>query len=202
MNELNVKEILTDGVTYGIKNFVSLLITVVLFALTIWIPYLNVGTIIAMSALPAKLAKGELLNPLYIFEAKYRRNMGEYFIMSGLMFGAYVLGTFLGIIPAIVMSYAWMFAGTLFAAEGLSPMEAIRCSNEKTYGHKLHIFFIFGLLAVVYLIAYFILGGIAGLISDSLAVFVNIVLMMLVEPILISCKAVIYRQLFLVEENA
>ena len=65
----------------------------VLWLLTIWIPYLNVGTTIAMNTIPIELSKGKVISPLFIFDGKYRKYMGEYFTLIGLMY--------LAIIPAL-----------------------------------------------------------------------------------------------------
>ena len=51
----------------------SIIAAVALWLITIWIPYLNIGTTIAITLLPTQLAKGEIINPLGIFDAKYRR---------------------------------------------------------------------------------------------------------------------------------
>ena len=80
MKKLDIVATLKEGIALGITNYLSVLFTVVLYVLTLWIPYLNVGTTIALSLLPAEMAKGKVVNPLYIFDGKYRRNMGEYFI--------------------------------------------------------------------------------------------------------------------------
>ena len=41
-----------EGIGLGIKNAVSMLGATVLWLLTIWIPYLNVGTTISMNTFP------------------------------------------------------------------------------------------------------------------------------------------------------
>ena len=43
MKKITVASVLKDGVTLGIKNFPSLLLVAVLYLVTIWIPYINVG---------------------------------------------------------------------------------------------------------------------------------------------------------------
>ena len=69
------------------KNIGWLLLTVLLYSATCWIPYINIGTTIAMMNLPSALARGQKFSPLYLFEAKYRKYMGEYLTM----FGNYIL---------------------------------------------------------------------------------------------------------------
>ena len=96
MKKLNIIATIKDGIAIGMINFLSLVLTAVLYVVTIWIPYLNVGTTIAMASLPAELAKGNVVNPLFIFDGKYRKNMGEFFILMALMGGAIGVGFFFG----------------------------------------------------------------------------------------------------------
>ncbi len=80
VKKLDFGETLKDSVAIGVKNAPSVIAAVALWLITIWIPYLNVGTTIAITLLPTQLAKGEIVNPLGIFDSKYRRYMGEFFI--------------------------------------------------------------------------------------------------------------------------
>lgn len=75
-------ETLRDSLCIGIKNAPSIMAAVVLYLVTIWIPYINIGTTIAITLLPTQLAKGEVINPASIFDSKYRRYMGEYLITT------------------------------------------------------------------------------------------------------------------------
>lgn len=85
---ITLQGVLSEGIAIGIKNLASLLVASVLWLVTIWIPYLNVGTTIAMSTIPIELSKGKVISPLFIFDAKYRRYMGEYFTLKGMMWMA------------------------------------------------------------------------------------------------------------------
>ena len=58
MKKLDICATLGEGCKIGLINFFSLLAVTILYVLTIWIPYLNVGTTIAIMSLPAELAKG------------------------------------------------------------------------------------------------------------------------------------------------
>ena len=126
MKKLNVMATIKDGFAIALVNYVSLILTVVLYVLTIWIPYLNVGTTIAMASLPAEMAKGAVVNPLFIFDGKYRKNMGEFFILMTLMYGAIGIGYLFGGIPAIVLSVAWSLATVLFIDKDMNALEALR----------------------------------------------------------------------------
>ena len=70
--KLNIIATIKDGVAIALVNYLSLVAAAALYVLTIWIPYLNVGTTIAMSSLPAEMAKGNVVNPLFIFKGEYR----------------------------------------------------------------------------------------------------------------------------------
>lgn len=95
--KLNMLATIQDGLRIALVNFLSLIAATILYILTIWIPYLNVGTTIAMSSLPAELSKGKVINPLFIFEGKYRRDMGEFFILIALM----TIGTPMLVLPSL-----------------------------------------------------------------------------------------------------
>ena len=73
--KLDFAATLRDALYIGVKNAPSIVAALVLFLITIWIPYLNIGTFIAVTLLPTQLAKGEVINPVGIFDSKYRRYM-------------------------------------------------------------------------------------------------------------------------------
>ena len=104
MKKLDFSETLKDSIAIGVKNAPSVVVAVALWLVTIWIPYINIGTTIAISLLPVELAKGSVINPLGIFDSKYRRYMGEYFITMGLMVFPILIGVLFMIVPAIVLS--------------------------------------------------------------------------------------------------
>ena len=82
---ISIGEVLTEGVTLGIANFVAIFGAIILWLITIWIPYLNVGTTIAIKTMPIALAdNAKPAGPTYIFDGKYRKYMGEYFTLIGL----------------------------------------------------------------------------------------------------------------------
>lgn len=85
MKKLDFAETLKDSIEIGVKNAPSIVVAVILWLVTIWIPYINIGTTIAIKLLPVELAKGNVINPLSIFDSKYRRYMGEFLITWGLM---------------------------------------------------------------------------------------------------------------------
>ena len=95
MEQLTISGIINNSITIGLKNLASIVGAVILWVLTIWIPYINVGTTIALLGMVVAISKGGIISPLEIFDKKYRRNMGEFFliiafmeigIMAGLLF--------------------------------------------------------------------------------------------------------------------
>ena len=199
MKKLNVIATIKDGIAIGMINFLSLLLTTILYIVTVWIPYLNVGTTIAFSSLAAELAKGKVINPLFIFDGKYRKNMGEFFILFALMSGGISAGFAFGIIPGIVIAFAWDLAIVLFVDKELSALEALRESNRLTYGNKWRMFgilFLFGLAVIVVIAIIAALFGIGDVrwleaIGDILIAAIAIC----VVPVACGIDSSIYKQL-------
>ena len=197
--KLEILPTIKEGVSLALLNYLSILCAVVLYVLTIWIPYLNVGTTIAMASLPAEMAKGNVINPLFIFDSKFRRNMGEFFILMSLMIGAISVGMMFGFIPGIVISYAWYIAVILFVDKDRNALEALRESNKLTYGNKARIFWIETVLAVAIGLA---CGIISGLFSighigwlEGIGVFLVLLLVIFFVPAMLGVQAVIYKRL-------
>lgn len=146
-----------DAFRIGGKNILSVIGAVFLWLLTCWIPYINVGTTIALALLPLKMSEGEVISPLYIFESKYRKWMGEYLLTVVMMVITFSLAA-LTVIPAIVLMYSW--SQTLFYLVGcrMNPTQAIHASNEATYGSKWIMFFVRLVFSLIY-------GVVMGLIA-------------------------------------
>ena len=104
MKKLDFAETLKDSIEIGVKNAPSIVVAVILWLVTIWIPYINIGTTIAIKLLPVELAKGNVINPLSIFDSKYRRYMGEFLITWGLMLIPIYIATLFLVVPGIVLS--------------------------------------------------------------------------------------------------
>ncbi len=201
--KLEVIPSITDAIAIGTKNVASLLLAVLLFVITAWIPYLNVGTCIAMSTLPGKLAKGEIINPMFIFDSVYRRKMGNFFLLEGFMTMMMIPAFFLGIIPAIVLSMMYSLALYIMLDCDVTPTEALRLSDKATYGFKWKIFAIELLFCIAFGIVYAIVLAIAKAINVD---FITFILLIGMAVLGISCVfslyAVIYRNLFLNAQGA
>jgi hypothetical protein len=101
VKKLAIIDTIKDGITIGVKNIGPILVNVLLWAVTVWIPYHNVGTTIGLSVgIVTKAARGEMISMTEIFDPKYRKYMGEYFLTIGLVGIGIAAGTvffFLGI---------------------------------------------------------------------------------------------------------
>ena len=96
MEQLTIGGIFSNALTIGLKNAVSLLGAVVLWALTVWIPYLNVGTTIGLVGIIAKMGRGEVVSPTEIFDSANRRRMGEFFLVVAFISMGASIGTMFG----------------------------------------------------------------------------------------------------------
>lgn len=189
--KLTVTGILTEGVVLGLKNIASLLGAVVLWVLTIWIPYVNVGTTIAIASLPLSMSRGKVISPLEIFDKKYFTIMGEYFLLIGLMYAGILAGMMFFIIPGYVIMIAWSLAILLLIDKGLNPVEALTKSNKLTQGKKWTIFGAYIVLSIALVICF----GIFSLLPDVLARILMVVAFICVYPMILGCQAVIYKTL-------
>lgn len=187
---------LRDALYIGVKNAPSIIAALVLFLITIWIPYLNIGTFIAITLLPAQLAKGEVINPIGIFDSKYRRYMGEFFITMGLMVFPTLIACLFLYIPGIVLMLAWSLAYYFLIEKGKNPMQAIKASNDATYGSKWIMFFISLVMAVLFGVVFGIFSAICSLINVGFITFVVMfILIVLALSISMAVNASIWKQL-------
>ena len=186
--KLEVIPTLTEACRLGIQNVVPLILTVVLYMLTFWIPYLNVGTTVGLYRIIIDLSKGKTVDPLSIFKKENFENMGGFFLMLGfLTLGTTAAMAFM-LIPAIIMGIAWGYAIYIFLEKKVSPLKALMLSDKATYGEKWTIFFIsflFGLVAGV-------LCGIFSAIPKVGIVFVILIVICLCA-VAVALEAVLYR---------
>lgn len=130
-----------DTFQIAVKNIPYVLGAAILWVLTIWVPYVNVGTTIALFyGMPLELSRGRVMNPLSIFDGKYRKYMGEFFACVGLMFVSIIPALCFMIVPGIIIAIGWMFAVLLLLDKELNPAEAMTMSTKYTYGYKWTIF--------------------------------------------------------------
>lgn len=189
MNQAKITAIgvISEGVGIGIKNAASLLLASILWIVTIWIPFLNVGTTIAMKTIPIELSKGKVISPLFIFDEKYRKYMGEFFTLTGMKWLSIIPAMTFMIIPGLIISIGWSLAIYILLDKGMAPGAAMIRSNKVTYGYKSTIFGVSFLLVV----GLFILVYIATKIHWIVALLPFIVY----KVVALGCAAVIYRDL-------
>ena len=188
--KITLSGVLSEGIAIGIKNLASLIVASLLWLVTILIPYLNVGTTIAMSTIPIELSKGKVISPLFIFDAKYRKYMGEYFTLKGMMWMAIFPASLFVIVPGMIISLGWSLALFILLDRGVAPGEAMIRSNKATYGYKWTIFGVGFVLNVLFVILALILLQIPHI--GVLLVFILIIVLMVAR---LGCNSVIYRNL-------
>jgi hypothetical protein len=192
VQKLEIVETLREGFELTIKNIGPVLVNLLLWVLTIWIPYINVGTTIGLfSGIIIKLSREETISFTEIFEPKYRKYMGEYFITLALM----VFGTYMGIafviIPGIIISIAWFFALILVVDKEKNPMEALTLSNKITYGYKGRIFLISLILGMVF----FVITLVLSRLGSDFAVFLIVIVYIFFILMYLGIQASMYKQL-------
>ncbi len=190
--KIALAKVLTEGFSIGIKNFVSLFVATLLWIVTIWIPFINVGTTIAIKSVPIELSKGKIISPLFIFDKKYRQYMGEFFNLIGLMMISLIPAFLFMIVPGIIINISWSLAIYIMLDKEVSPSDALIMSNKATYGYK---WIIFG-VSVVLGVCFFIVNLILGLIPlGFLSAILSLLLTCVYQVVNIGCEAVIYRDL-------
>lgn len=155
-NKLNFQKTLTDGFNLGIKNIGNLLLMAFLYMITIWIPYLNVGTTIGLYKAIVALSKGEEVVPTSLFSKENYKSLGGFFILLGLQTAGVGAAAAFFLFPAFVVSLAWQFSMYFFVDKKLSPLKALGLSYDTTCGEKWTLFF-------VYLAAAVLIGIVMGL---------------------------------------
>ena len=195
VKKLAVIGTIKDGVGIGVKNIGPILVNLLLWIITCWIPYLNVGTTIGLFVgIIAKASKGAAIPMTEIFDKQYRKYMGEFFLTSGLVSVGVAIGFVFLIIPGIVIAISWCFSVIIAIDKGKNPTEAIQLSNEATYGNKGRMFCI----ALLAGLAFGIVVGIFAAISSAvpiLGIILCIAAYLFYMCIAIGLQASMYKQL-------
>lgn len=195
--KITIQSVLTEGFVIGLKNLPSLVAATVLYIATIWIPYVNVGTTIAMNSIPCALSKGEVISPLFIFEGKYRKYMGEYFTLIGLQALSLIPAFLFMVVPGIIIALGWSLSLYILIDKGVGPSEAMVASNKATYGYKWTIFLSNLALVVAFYVLFAIVTLVFGMLADFLAVIGAIALVVCLMVASLGMSAYIYKQLVL-----
>ncbi len=147
--DLSVGSIIANGFSLGFKHLFVLILSVILWAITFWIPYINVGTTIGLYGIVIKMARGENFGAGEIFNKEYRAIMPEFLILYALYSVAVYLAYVFLIIPGIVLSIALGYSFYFMIDKKLGILEALSASNKTTNGNKWEIF---GAIFILYLI--------------------------------------------------
>jgi hypothetical protein len=198
--KLAVGATIKEGIGIGTRNIGPILVNVLLWILTIWVPYINVGTTIGlMAGIVSKASRGEAIPVTEIFDPKYRKYMGEFFLASGLIGVGIGIGAIFAIIPGIVIALAWSLAILLVVDKGKNPTEAITLSNNCTYGYKARMFGIYFLVSLLFSVIQSIVFGIGSVFDNDgvifITSFIGVLAMVFQVFVFIGLEASIYKQL-------
>tara|TARA_Y100000748_G_C15314902_1_gene417724 strand:- start:4 stop:624 length:621 start_codon:yes stop_codon:yes gene_type:complete len=150
MTKLTFSDGFSTSFRLAMSQFWSVLGACLLWLITIWIPYINIGTTIGLIRLQIKLGRGEKISAGEIFDPENRAAMGKIFLLWSFMATGITIGFIFFIIPGIVLWYAWFFSSMLILDKKLDPIQAMSKSYDLTYGYKWVIFFIMLVIQIVY----------------------------------------------------
>ena len=186
--KINVMDTIKDGIQLGIKNVLSLILLVILYMLTVWIPYLNVGTTVGLYKAVIAMSRGEVVDPVSIFDKENFKFFGNMFLLLGFQSVGITAATAFMFVPGIILSLAWGFAMYLLIDKGLSPLKALTTSYDITLGEKWRIFFITLLV-----------GLLIGLVSGLFTLIPKVGYILMILVVILGCafavavEALMYR---------
>jgi uncharacterized membrane protein len=189
--KLQLIDLYKEGSKIGIKNIIPILVNALLWLVTLWIPYLNVGTTIGLFVgIVTKMGRNEPFSMTEIFNPQYRKNMGDFFLTSGFMAMGITAASAFMVVPGIILAITWSQALLIALDKNKDPMESISLSKKVTDGNKMTIFLAFLLLeaAVLILASIFmhipVIGILLTICTVVLCIFASI-----------GIQAVIYKKL-------
>ena len=186
--KINVMDTIKDGIQLALKNVLSLILLVILYVLTVWIPYLNVGTTVGLYKAVIAMSRGEVVDPVSIFDKDNFKYFGNMFLLLGFQTVGITAATAFMFVPGIILSIAWGFAMYLLIDKGVSPLQALTASYDITLGEKWRIF-------AINLLVGLIIGLVSGLFTLIPKVgFVFTILVVIVGCALaVAVEALMYR---------
>lgn len=189
---LSVGSIISNGFALGFRNLFPLIGAFILWNITIWIPYLNVGATVGLYALVVRMSRGEKFSPVVIFGRSYRQIFPEFFILLAIMYGSVFLGYVFFLIPGLILSIAWCISCFLLIDKEMGVFESLKTSNKATYGFKWDIF---GGLIIISIIFIVILLVIRLLNIGSISVILYIIFGLIFYTVYWGAYAHIYKEL-------
>lgn len=200
--QLTVGAIVRNAFRLGVRHLVSIYGALILWLLTLWIPYVNLGATIGLFfGLPVAVSKGKAVSPTDIFDPEYRKVIGEFLLLLGWYLGLAYAAFWLLFVPMIVLLIAHGQAFYLLLDKHMSPSDAFALSNKITYGKKWTIFGAELLLGIVLLPVLFIilviLRALYGGEAEELKLYATFLVLwlFLVFPWGLAASAYIYRVL-------
>ena len=184
--ELDIMQTIREGILYGLKNFFPLLLMVILYAVTVWIPYLNIGTTIGLYKAVIGIGRGETIDPTAIFAKENFKNLSGFFLLLGLLYMGITVACFFILIPGLVMSIAWGFAVYFFLDKKVSPLKSLQLSYDSTFGNKWRIFLVGLLCGLLISVICGILTAIpkVGMVLCGVAAILSCAIMVAVEGVM------------------
>lgn len=197
--KLTFGTLVTETLLCALKNAASVLGASLLWILTLWVPYINVGTTIALFyGMPLELSRGGIMSPVAIFDAKYRKFMGEFFSIVGLMMLSLIPAFLFMIVPGIIIAIGWMFAILLVVDKEMNPAQALTESTKYTYGYKWTLFLGSVIINVAFYVAAMLIMGLVTMIDVSfITVIISIALLAVGVTLGVAFSGVAYRYLVL-----
>lgn len=187
---------LQDAYSIAVKNALPIVLSVLFWALTLWIPYINIGTTIALWTMPLALSRNKPISPTFIFDKRYRQFFGEFFLTGGLMLAGVLAGALFSGFPAIVIFISWCLAPLLVLDKGCNASEALTLSNQYTYGNKLLILILFLALLASLGLLLLIVASILEALASVMATVVTVILAFILIPATgVGLIAAIYKRL-------
>jgi len=186
--KINVMDTIKDGIQLALKNVLSLILLVILYALTVWIPYLNVGTTVGLYKAVIAMSRGEVVDPVSIFDKENFKFFGNMFLLLGFQTVGITAATAFMFVPGIILSLAWGFAMYLLIDKNVSPLKALTASYDITLGEKWRIFFITLLV-----------GLLIGLVSGLFTLIPKVGFVLMILVVILGCafavavEALMYR---------
>lgn len=186
--KINVMDTIKDGIQLALKNVLSLILLVILYVLTVWIPYLNVGTTVGLYKAVIAMSRGEVVDPVSIFDKENFKFFGNMFLLLGFQTVGITAATAFMFVPGIILSLAWGFAMYLLIDKNVSPLKALTASYDITLGEKWRIFFITLLV-----------GLLIGLVSGLFTLIPKVGFVLMILVVILGCafavavEALMYR---------
>ena len=153
----------------------KVILSYLLWLITFWIPYLNIGTTIGLKKMIVKMSHDDSFSPLDIFDSENRKNIDVFLILWFISSNLIIIASFVFLFfPGYVMYFALSQIYLLFIDKNLGSIESIRESYRITYGEKWQILFskLLGNIGI-YILGSIIILIIYLAIFSSLAIFMN-----------------------------